>query len=414
MKWGRRHKSLVVAGVLLLVITALGLLASTIVIAREHAKTKLAYQRVVEERAAAEQSFLQARQAVDTFTQLGEEELISKPSMYQLRRKFLETSLDYYETFLEQRHNDGAVQAELVATRQWVAKIVDELTTLSSYGPLMLLADERVQEELEIGVAQQERIEGLIEDLWSERSATVADERLTREGRQHQLAESLRVHADEIAAVVGPLHMRRVRQIALQQQGPFAFKRPEVIEALALTTDQRKRISEITETNAPHRSRGEFRDHPFPANEPPDWHGGPPPKPRTSNGGGPTDHGPPPLPKDGPIEMVLDDGRVSFEASPPQERDERLADDRRERGGFKSFARRERGMPFPPDHHHEFHGHGPDHGPPGPRDLSGSMKQTVTEIKQVLTPAQLQLWNELVGEPVTFDLHYSPESAYLW
>ena len=91
----------------------------------------------------------------------------------------------------------------------------------------------------------------------------------------------------------------------------------------------------------------------------------------------------------------------------------RLADDRRERGGFKSFARRERGMPFPPDHHHEFHGHGPDHGPPGPRDLSGSMKQTVTEIKQVLTPAQLQLWNELVGEPVTFDLHYSPEERVL-
>ena len=140
MKWGRRHKSLVAAGMLLLLITALGLLASTIVIAREHAKTILAYQRVVEERAAAEQSFLQARQAVDTFTQLGEEELISKPSMYQLRRKFLETSLNYYETFLDQHHNDGAVQAELVATRQWVAKIVEELTTLSSFGPLMLLA----------------------------------------------------------------------------------------------------------------------------------------------------------------------------------------------------------------------------------------------------------------------------------
>ena len=131
--------------------------------------------------AAAEQSFLQARQAVDTFTQLGEEELISQPTMYQLRRKFLETALDYYETFLDQHHNDSAVQAELVATRQWVAKIVDELTTLSSVGPLMLLADERVQEELGIGVEQQAKIDGLIEDLWSQRSKTAADQQLTRE-----------------------------------------------------------------------------------------------------------------------------------------------------------------------------------------------------------------------------------------
>ena len=204
MKWGRRHKSLVVAGVLLLVITALGLLASTIVIAREHAKTKLAYERVVEQRVAAEQSFLQARQAVDTFTQLGEEELISNALDVSVAAQVPGNILDYYETFLEQHHNDGAVQAELVATRQWVAKIVDELTTLSGYGPLMLLADEHVQEELEIGVAQQARIEGLIEDLWSERAPTVADERLTREGRQHQLAESLRVHADEIAASWAP------------------------------------------------------------------------------------------------------------------------------------------------------------------------------------------------------------------
>ena len=37
--------------------------------------------------------------------------------------------------------------------------------------------------------------------------------------------------------------MERLRQIALQQQGPFAFKRQEVIEALELSSDQRKRAS---------------------------------------------------------------------------------------------------------------------------------------------------------------------------
>ena len=68
--------------------------------------------------------------------------------------------------------------------------------------------------------------------------------------------------------------------------------------------------------------------------------------------------------------------------------------------------------PPPPDHHHDFHG--PHHGPPDARDLSGTMQQTVDDIKTMLTPAQLQLWNELVGEPVTFELHHSPDSAFLW
>ena len=245
VKWGRRHKPLVVAGVLSLVLLSLGLLATTIVIAREHAKTKLAYQRVVEERAAANLSFQQARQAVDTFTLLGEEELISKPSMYQLRRKFLETSLDYYETFLEQHRNDKAVQAELDNTRRWVAKIIDELTALSSFGPLMLLSDERVQEELGVDDAQQEKIEKLIDRLWSQRAET-NDQQLTREERQHQLAESLRSHEEQIARVVGPRQMERLRQIALQQQGPFAFKRQEVIEALELSSDHANASSTLS------------------------------------------------------------------------------------------------------------------------------------------------------------------------
>ena len=160
--------------------------------------------------------------------------------MYQLRRKFLETSLDYYETFLEQHRNDQAVQAELDATRQWVAKIVDELTTLSSFGPLMLLSDDRVQEELGVDDSQRDEIEKLIDKLWSQQAET-NDRQLTREERQHQLAESLRLHEEQIARVIGPAQMERLRQIALQQQGPFAFKRPEVIEALDLSSDQRKR-----------------------------------------------------------------------------------------------------------------------------------------------------------------------------
>lgn len=410
VKWGRRHKPLVAAGVLSLALVSLGLLASTILIAREHAKTKLAYQRVVEERAAANLSFQQARQAVDTFTLLGEEELINKPSMYQLRRKFLETSLDYYETFLEQHRNDAAVQAELDVTRRWVAKIIDELTALSSFGPLVLLSDERVQEELGVDDAQQQKIEKLIDLLWSQRAET-NDQQLTREERQHELAESLRLHEVQIAQVIRPRQMERLREIALQQQGPFAFKRPEVIEALNLSSDQRKRITDIIETHAPHRRHDEFRDHPFPGG-PPDWHDGPPPKPHEEFGRADfdaDDHRPPGKddPSMGPF--VRNDGNGTFQQTSTSEDKSSISGTERKRASTDGTKRYNRRPPPPHDDHH-----GPHHGPPGPREMTETMRQTVDDIKTVLTPEQLRKWNELVGEPVSFKLHHSPDNSFLW
>jgi hypothetical protein len=410
VKWARRHKPLVAAGILLLVITSVGFLASTILIAREHAKTKIAYQRVVEERAAAERSFLQARQAVDTFTQLGEEELVSKPSMYQLRRKFLETALDYYETFLERHRNDGAVQAELAASRQWVSKIIDELSALSSVRPLMLLTDERVQEELEIDPAQRPKVEALIDQLWSQRAETANDPQLNREQRQHELAETLRLHEMQITDVVGSARMKRLRQISLQQQGPFAFKRPEVIEVLALSTDQRKQIVDIIEKHAPHRRGGEMRDHPFPGGGgPPDWHDGPPPKPKmpkSARGSA----APQPRTGETSTAIAVDDGRVAFEVPLADDADdERSADERRD---FERKSRFDHKPPFH-DHYHDFGG-GPGHGPPRSREISDTMKQTVVEILTVLSPTQLQAWQQLIGEAISFELHHSPEDAFLY
>ncbi|HVU86016.1 MAG TPA: protein kinase [Pirellulales bacterium] len=404
VKWGRRHKPIVVAGVLSLVLVSLGLLASTILIAREHAKTKVAYQRVVEERAAANQSFQQARQAVDAFTQLSEEELTSKPSMLQSRRKFLETALDYYETFLEQHRNDKAVQAELAATRQWVAKIIDELTTLSSFGPLVLLSDERVQEELGIGNSQREEIEKLIDKLWAQQAET-NDQQLTREQRQHLLAESLRLHEEQIARVIGPRQMERLRQIALQQQGPFAFKRQEVIEALDLSSDQRQRITDIIEAHAPHRRQ--FRDRPFPEDGPPDWHAAPPPKPYDDMFE-PHDRRPP-RSEPSSSEIVQDDGHVAFEQHTARENEADPPGSGHRRGSFDGPPRSDRRPPPPHDDHH-----GPHRGPPGPRELTDTMRRTVDDIVTILTPEQRHTWSALVGEPVQFKLHHSPENLFLW
>jgi len=430
VKWGRRHKPLVAAGMLLVVVCALGFLASTIVVAREHQKTKVAYQRAVEERAAAERNFLQARQAVDTFTQLGEEELVHKPSMYQLRRKFLETALDYYESFLEQHNGDSAVQAELAAARQRVARIVDELSVLSSFGPLLLLSDQRVQEDLAVTPQQRQRIEALIEQLWDEQAESVTEEQLTPEARQHQLAELLRWHEEQIAGVVHEEQMERLRQIAIQQQGPFAFKRPEVIETLDLSLDQRRRIMEIIDEHAPHHRPGDHHDHPRPGGGPGDWSRPPPPHEH-----GPGEHRAGRNRHDAEDkELALDEGRLPtgvtdlaeseiLESASAVSGDSGavdVAEGEPSRRDAPEKTRRGRRPPPPPPHERDFGGphHGPfgSHGGPPPRtgQMRVTMRQTVDDILNVLSPTQRAAWQGLVGESIEFDLPLSPDEGFLW
>jgi hypothetical protein len=49
----------------------------------------------------------------------------------------------------------------------------------------------------------------------------------------------------EVEAILTPPQRDRLRQIALQSEGPAAFREPEVVEALELTPGQRERIRAI-------------------------------------------------------------------------------------------------------------------------------------------------------------------------
>ena len=58
-----------------------------------------------------------ARQAVDAFTRLSDEELLSnRAPMQRARRRFLETALAYYQGFLEQHRDDPSLEVELAAS----------------------------------------------------------------------------------------------------------------------------------------------------------------------------------------------------------------------------------------------------------------------------------------------------------
>ena len=136
-KWVRRHQALVTTAVL---VTVVALAAST-------ALVRAAYVRERQKAQEAEESFRQAREAVDFFTQLIEDELPEMPPHLQsLRQKALEASLAYYQGFIDQRHDDASVRDELAASRERVKKFLAELTTMQGEGQWRLLEHRRWRE----------------------------------------------------------------------------------------------------------------------------------------------------------------------------------------------------------------------------------------------------------------------------
>jgi hypothetical protein len=466
-RWQRRHRGLVRAGIGFLFLAFLGLLASTVLIAREHAKTKAAYESESQQRAAAELSFRQARAAVDDFARLGEEELASMPSMLGLRRQMLETALAYYESFLAQRESDPSIRAELAETSARVTRMVDELSVLEAFAPLVLLNDERVQAELSLDDKQVVQINAIFAELTddiqhdSEGAEVIAD---AVGAGSPPGSDQLRSAKDQIVALLTPDQAKRLDQIALQQRGPFAFRQPAVIAALGLTGEQREQIARVMQEERPrppkheglHHGPGGPRDHGPrhhvpPDHGPPHEHGDGPPHhgpphpgppdhgPPHEPGGGPRDHGPPHhVPPDHGPPHEHGDGPPHHgpphpgppDHGPPHE----PGDDPRDHGPphhvpHDHGAPHEHGdgppHPGPPHerdgdgpHEHGPSHHGPPGGPPsgerhGPAPLDGPRERTTARILELLTPAQLETWQALIGEPFEFNLHWHPEAGVL-
>lgn len=244
-RWCRRHQSIVKVAAVFLCLAAVGLVAGTIVIAHEHANTNRAYKSEIKQRAAAQESFQQARQAIDTFTQFSEDELASKPSLHQLRRKLLETSLAYYQSFLAQRRDDPTLSKELQATSERVAQIIDELALEDELAPLTLLANPSVQRELAIPIDDREQIEEQLGRLWAERESSRSASHSPQSAGDASVTESLRSHGEKLFSLLSADQLRRLKQIAWQQQGSRAFTSPDIVAALNLTHDQRQQISAI-------------------------------------------------------------------------------------------------------------------------------------------------------------------------
>jgi serine/threonine protein kinase len=254
-KWGRRHRTFVGASAVFIVLLAAGLAVSTAMIAREHIKTAAALKSEKDHAKAADRAqksaesrFQQARRVVDLLTQVGEEELSDVPHTREVRRKILDTALNYYEEFLREREGDPALQAELEAARQRVSRVLGELSLLQSGSKLIyharyLLAPD-VQRELDLG---DDEIASLrdAEQRFSQARFDIPFKEFLSLSPTEKRAK-FQSHAMEyeraIKTELSPGQRTRLAQIALQEQGFDAFRNLEIMEDLKLTKAQRERI----------------------------------------------------------------------------------------------------------------------------------------------------------------------------
>jgi eukaryotic-like serine/threonine-protein kinase len=255
-KWARRHRAVVASGVVALLLTAAGLAVATALTARAYDRERLKAReadeqraradqqrdRADEQRARAEASFLQARAAVDRFVEISEEELAGKPFVEGPRRRLLEAALEYYQDFLKEHRDDPAIQKQLETSRNNVRQILAELTTLMGAGQFALLQHEEVKDALRLSEEQKETLNKILAE-W--RGALEECGRFSRAERERQLVALAQKQQAELEQVLEPEQFRRLKQIALQQRGPFAFSDPDVATELRLTAEQKKQVRAI-------------------------------------------------------------------------------------------------------------------------------------------------------------------------
>jgi serine/threonine protein kinase len=239
-KWMRRHPALVGSVLLLLLFGVVGFGVSTALIARAYDDER---QRARE----AEERFQLARQAADEMILMAEEELANKPFTENARKRMLGAALAYYQKFIQQRRNDPDARAELEVTRDRVKKIIDNLALLQGDRQTFLLVERDVLDDLKLSAEQRARVKSLQKDIDDCHAALHESPRPTAEENNQRMLSQAREHEAQIAVILTPEQQLRLRQIALQSQGPGAFRDTDIVKHLWLTEEQRARIRAIEE-----------------------------------------------------------------------------------------------------------------------------------------------------------------------
>ncbi len=250
-KWMRRHPSVIAAALILLICGLIGLGVTTAIVAREHAKTEEAYQRERLRAREAEAQFKLARRVTDEMIQLAEEELSDAPFQEGLRKQLLEAALGYYQEFSNNRGTTATSESELGSTRERVKKILADLALLQSDRQRFLLHEDAVLDDLQLTMEQRSQIAELTshEDQRRPRHPGPGGDGGPRDrlpkGSEKQILETARQNEIAYSAILKPEQIARLGQIALQCQGPMAFREVDIARKLKLTADQKQAIQRI-------------------------------------------------------------------------------------------------------------------------------------------------------------------------
>jgi eukaryotic-like serine/threonine-protein kinase len=250
-KWSRRHRGVVMTGVLVLLLAAVGLGVSTALIAREKWNTEEALKReqqkadeVERQRAWADKSFRQAKDAVDFLMEVSEEELADRPELGKLRRRLLETALLYYKSFVEERRDDPPSQEEFAKAQTRVNAILGELAAGEGFGRVIylnfLLEQPSVREELHLS---EERSRQLRPGRFWGALPHIRDLRGKSPDTRKQDLETLTRDAETaLKGVLTEKQWTRLKQIAWQQGGLDALSDPDVARVVNLSVQQKAQV----------------------------------------------------------------------------------------------------------------------------------------------------------------------------
>jgi serine/threonine protein kinase len=311
VKWTRRHRSLVASAVALMLITMIGSVVSTILIAREWAETKAANERERQQKDRAEASFLQAREVVDFFAKVSAEDLDGRPDWQPVRHKLLEGALNYYQKFIEEHGDDAELREKLVESYSQVAAILAELdgrpravaylegaceklkqiaaahpresrfrdglnfvrsklVIVRGGGQIMLLIQPAIADELKLTDQQRAKVAPVVARIWQRQGPGFPDAQcLDKEQKRENIETIVQTSQQELSGILNAEQLKRLKQIDWQLMGPHAFGNPEVVRELGLSGSQQQDIQRIQREGFPPRLG------PSPGNPPPP--GSPPP-----------------------------------------------------------------------------------------------------------------------------------------
>jgi hypothetical protein len=238
----RRHPGVAVALCLALVLIFTGLLVNQALLAREQARTEEARLREQLRADLAERRLRQTRQLVNLLIELGEEDLDTPRPPLGLRKRLLEAALAHSQELIDQ----GDVGADdLAVVRERLKRDLADLTALREVHAALLLQSKPIVAALRPTDEQRSRLDVLIPRLVQEWAHIFYSRKLTLAQKNHRYLEHARASEKTLSEVLSEQQRIRLRQIALQTRGIYAFRDAEVAATLGLSPGQRQRIREM-------------------------------------------------------------------------------------------------------------------------------------------------------------------------